>query len=106
MVSMLHWLETIKHWIRPGNRARPVPLPPGAVLKVARQIEMTDEVEYTCDDVHRLLDQFAEAVLRGEDTARLMPLVRKHLDMCQDCREEFEALLRILRAPPSGVSLV
>ena len=95
---MLHWLETIKHWIRPGNRAWPRPLPPGAALKVARQIDMTDEVEYTCDDVHRLLDQFAEAVLRGEDTARLMPLVQKHLDMCQDCREEMEALLRILKA--------
>ena len=106
MVSMLHWLETIKHWTRPGHRARPMPLPPGAALKVARQIEMTDEAEYSCDDVHRLLDQFAEAVLRGEDTARLMPLVQKHLAMCQDCREEFEALLRILRAPPSGVSLV
>ena len=83
-----------------------MPLPPGAALKVARQIEMTDEVEYTCDDVHRLLDQFAEAVLRGEDTARLMPLVQKHLAMCQDCREEFEALLRIVRAPPSGASPV
>lgn len=103
---MLHWLETIKHWIQPGDRARPRPLPPGAAQKVARQIDMTDEVEYTCDDVHRLLDQFSEAVLRGENTARLMPLVQKHLDMCQDCREEFEALLRILRAPTSGASPV
>jgi len=24
--------------------------------------------------------------------------------MCQDCREEFEALLRIVRAPASGAS--
>ncbi len=98
---MLHWLETIKRWIRPGRRARPRPLSPGAALKVARQIQMTDEAEYTCGEVHRLLDQFAEAVLRGGDTAGLMPLVQKHLDMCQDCREEFEALLRILRAPTS-----
>lgn len=81
-----------------------MPLPPEAVLKVARQIEMTEEVEYSCDDAHRLLDQLAEAVLRGEDTARLMPLVQKHLDMCPDCREEFEALLRILRAPASDAS--
>lgn len=81
-----------------------MPLAPEAILKMARQIEMTDEVEYTCDDVHRLLDEFAEAVLRGEDTARLMPLVQKHLDMCHDCREEFEALLRVLRAPTSAAS--
>jgi len=95
---MRHWLDTIKGWLWPGQRARLAPLPPGALPKIARQIEMTDEVEYTCDDVLRLLDQFAEAVLRGEDAARLMPLVQRHLDMCPDCREEFEALMRILRA--------
>ena len=105
MAKMRRWLETIRHWIRPGNRPRVAPLPPQALRKVARQIEMTDEVEYTCDDVHRLLDQFAEAVLRGEDAAKLMPLVQRHLDMCPDCREEFEALMRILRASPaSGAS--
>ncbi|MBI3244680.1 MAG: zf-HC2 domain-containing protein [Chloroflexi bacterium] len=101
---MKHWLETIKRGMRPGNRARLAPLPPTIMRKVARQVEMTDEVEYTCDDVLRLLDQFAEAVLRGEDAAKLMPLVQKHLDMCPDCREEFEALLRILRASPSDAS--
>jgi predicted anti-sigma-YlaC factor YlaD len=35
-------------------------------------------------------------VRRGEDTASLMPLVEHHLKMCPDCREEVEALLRIL----------
>jgi predicted anti-sigma-YlaC factor YlaD len=69
-----------------------------ALPKVARQIAMTEASEYSCEDVHQLLDQFAEAVLRGEDAARFMPLVHKHLEMCTDCREEFEALLRVLRA--------
>jgi len=78
------------------------PLPPRVLRKVAQQIEMTHEVEYSCDDVHRLLDQFAEAVLHGEDAARLMPLVQRHLDMCPDCREEFEALLRVLQAESSA----
>ncbi len=77
-------------------------MPPGTLRKVARQIEMTQEVEYSCDDVLHLLDQFAEAVLRGEDVAQLLPLVQRHLDMCPDCREEFEALLRILRASPAS----
>lgn len=66
-----------------------------------QHIARTEAVEYSCDDVLRLLDEFAEAVLRGDDAARLMPLVQKHLEMCPDCREEFEALLRILKAPPS-----
>ncbi len=62
----------------------------------------TTAIEYSCDDAHRLLDQFAEAVLSGKNAAKLWPLVQRHLDNCPDCREEFEALMRILRA--SGAS--
>ncbi len=76
-------------------------MPPAAIAKLARDVERTQDVEYSCDDVHRLLDQFAEAVLRGEDVARLMPLVQQHIDLCPDCREEFEALMRILRMSPA-----
>lgn len=43
-----------------------------------------------------------EAVMRGDDVARLMPLVQHHLDMCPDCREEFEALLRAVQAGMSA----
>ena len=44
--------------------------------------------------------------MRGEDAASMLPLVNKHLEMCPDCREEFEALLRVLRAgtPPLGIA--
>ena len=99
---MQHWLDTVKRWLWPSKRALTAPLPPRVLRKVARQTQMTHEVEYSCDDVLQLLDQFAEAVLRGEDVAQLMPLVQRHLDMCTDCREEFEALLRILRASPAS----
>jgi hypothetical protein len=95
---MRDWLYTLRHWIWPGKRTPMTPLPPRVLRKVAQQIEMTQSVEYSCDDVHRLLDQFAEAVWRGEDATKLMPLVQSHLDMCPDCREEFEALMRILHA--------
>jgi hypothetical protein len=64
---------------------------------------MTDDVELSCDEVYELLDQFAEAARRGEDVATLMPLVQRHLDMCPDCREEYEALQRILAAPAPAV---
>ncbi len=94
---MRNLIERLRRWIQRDGRKRPA-LPSEFLGKVARQIEATHDVEYSCDDVHRLLDQFAEAVLRGEDVARLMPLVQRHLDMCPDCREEFEALLRILKA--------
>lgn len=99
---MRHIANALKRLMR---RVRGVPqgdMPLAAVQKLARQLERTTEIEYACDDVHRLLDQFAEAVLRGEDVARLMPLVQQHIDLCPDCREEFEALMRILSASPAS----
>ena len=73
--------------------------PPATLPAMMRQIEMTHTVEYSCEEVHRLLDQFSEAVAREEDAAALMPLIQRHLDMCPYCRDEYEALLRILKAP-------
>jgi predicted anti-sigma-YlaC factor YlaD len=33
----------------------------------------------------------------GLNAAHAMPLVQEHLEMCGECREEFEALLASLR---------
>lgn len=68
---------------------------------VLRMAQMTDETELSCDEVLALLDQYAERALRGEDVAQLMPLVQRHLDRCGDCMQEYQALLRILRAAPA-----
>ncbi len=98
---MRHIADALKRLIRHAAASPRREIPPPAIAKLARDIELTQDIEYSCDDVHRLLDQFAEAVLRGEDVARLMPLVQQHIDLCPDCREEFEALMRILRASPA-----
>ncbi len=66
--------------------------------RLVEMVARTDEVEYDCAQAHRLLDEYADCVMRGEDAAALLPLVHKHLEMCPDCREEFEALMRILRS--------
>ena len=71
-------------------------MPPGMPKQLLNAVQQTEEVEYSCDDVYRLMDQYVEMVKRGEDTAKMMPLVEKHLKMCGDCREEAEALLRML----------
>lgn len=73
-------------------------MPPGMPQHMLNAVQQTEEVEYSCDDVYRLMDQYVEMVKRGEDTAKLMPLVEHHLKMCGDCREEAEALLRMLNA--------
>lgn len=70
--------------------------------KTLPSLEQTREEEYSCDEVYDLLDQYVEAVQRGEDMAELMPLVKHHLDMCVDCHEEYEALLNILEGSPTA----
>jgi hypothetical protein len=60
-------------------------------------IARTQEQELACDEVHALIDQFAEMNIRGEDPSHLMPLVQQHLGMCPDCREEYDALVIALQ---------
>ncbi len=67
-------------------------------------VEDTDEVELSCDEILEMLDQYVELEARGEDAASLLPLVKKHLDKCKDCHEEYEALVRVIEAS-SGLGI-
>ena len=66
--------------------------------QMVNSVVSTRPDEIGCDDCFAQLDRFAELVLAGKNAAEAMPLVQDHLDRCMDCREEFEALLRALRA--------
>ena len=54
--------------------------------------------EIGCDECLEQLDRFVEMTLAGKNAAEAMPLVQDHLERCDDCREEFEALLAAPRA--------
>lgn len=73
-------------------------LDPNLVKEMARGIMTTRSDEIGCDECFEHMDQFVEMRLVGKDAAEAMPLVQDHLDRCDDCREEFEALLAALRA--------
>lgn len=60
-------------------------------------IKNTKEKEISCDDVLELIDQFAELAIEGKNVSKIMPQIQQHLDMCPDCREEYESLLEILK---------
>jgi hypothetical protein len=64
--------------------------------KMLVMLSNTRDVELTCDEVFALLDQFTELAAQGQDVRQLMPLVQQHLDMCEDCREEYRVLESIL----------
>ena len=59
-------------------------------------ISHTREEEIDCDEVYNVIDEYAEAVARGEDATKMLPLVKHHLEICQPCLEEYEALLRVI----------
>jgi hypothetical protein len=72
------------------------------VLKqIVRAVMATRPDEIGCLACFKELDRFAEMYLLGKNPAEAMPLVQDHLDRCDDCREEFQALLAALRALPS-----
>ena len=67
------------------------------IQKMMAMLSGTQDAELTCDEVFALLDQFTELAAQGENVAQLMPLVQHHLDMCDDCREEYKVLERIVQ---------
>jgi len=71
-------------------------IPNDAVLGFLRVLESVREEDAPCDEVYARIDEYVEREVDQKDAARLMPLVREHLDMCSDCCEEYEALLDIL----------
>jgi hypothetical protein len=66
--------------------------------QTVREIITTRPDEIGCDECFEQLDRFVEMELAGKNAAEAMPLVQDHLERCDDCREEFEALLAALRA--------
>ena len=70
----------------------------GDVVKLVRGVAETHETEIGCDECFEQLDGFAELGLSGAEASSVMPLVDDHLDRCEDCRNEFEALLTALRS--------
>ena len=66
------------------------------IRKLFEMVQMTETQEMDCEEVFDVLDIYAEAVVRGEDTSEMVSLVKKHLHICSCCTDEYEALMRIL----------
>ena len=95
MTTINKMMKSIFDWFR--RRFKKWYQPDPMTLELLRSLARTEEHEISCEDVFAVLDQFVEAVRRGENPLLLMPLVRQHLEMCPDCREEYEALLRMVQ---------
>ena len=60
--------------------------------------EDQDCINMDCDDYNEAAAQLAERVANGEDIKELMPKLEKFMHYWTDCREEFDALVAVLRA--------
>ena len=71
-------------------------MPNEAVLGFLRVLEEVRAEELTCDEIYSKLDEYVERQAGKHDAAQLMPLIREHLDICPECCEEYEALLKVV----------
>ena len=53
--------------------------------------------EVGCETCYEKLDQFVELELDGKDAAQALPLIKRHLELCQGCTDEYNALLTALK---------
>ena len=82
---------------RVRNRLRPQEeLPNEAVLGFLRVLENVRAEELSCEEIYSKLDEYVECELDCKDAAHVMPLIREHLDICQECCEEYEVLLDVM----------
>lgn len=72
-------------------------LNPETLKKMILFLTNTHGHEISCDECFDEIDRFAEIELVGKSAAEAMPLVQDHLESCQDCREEYEALMAALK---------
>jgi hypothetical protein len=49
-----------------------------------------------CDAGFAVVDEYAEALLRGDNVGQTFPELVAHLENCAACREDLEGLLAVL----------
>ena len=57
----------------------------------------TEDYEINCQECYELLDLYAELVLGEDNPDQIMGMVKQHLNQCNCCSHEFEALMIMIR---------
>ena len=66
------------------------------IAELLRLIGLTRDEEIDCERCLALVAEFAERELAGRSIPVGLEAVAHHLSVCAECREEYEALLRVL----------
>jgi hypothetical protein len=68
------------------------------LLAMVEAIFSVHENEIDCEGCDAEMSHLVDMIEAGQDVSLLLPAVQEHLNLCRDCREEFEALLVMVHA--------
>ena len=68
------------------------------VGSIVKMLGLTADRELNCSECLQQVSEFAEGQLANQPVAEVITSVGQHLALCPECREEYEALLKILQA--------
>ena len=67
-----------------------------AIEDLLQLVGLTNDNEINCEQCLTLVAEFAEYQLAGKSVPEGLKMVEQHLSVCSECREEYEALQRVL----------
>jgi len=68
------------------------------VATIVKILGLTTDTEFNCGECLQHVSEFAECQLVNKPVGEVIAKVEQHLAMCPECREEYEALMKILKA--------
>ncbi len=67
--------------------------------ELLRVVAATEPREIDCEEFLARVGAFLEGLERGSEPPPELSLVSQHLEICPECREEFEALVELYLQP-------
>jgi uncharacterized protein with PIN domain len=68
------------------------------VGSIVKMLGLTRDHEFNCSECLQHVSEFAECQLARKPVAEVLASVEQHLALCPECREEYQALMKILKA--------
>ena len=68
------------------------------VGSIVRMLSLTTDRELNCSECLQHVSEFAECQLANQPVSEVIHSVEQHLALCPECREEYLALMKILKA--------
>jgi hypothetical protein len=70
----------------------------GQVGSIVKMLGLTRNREFNCGECLQHVGEYAERQLAGQPLDEVIASVEHHLALCPECREEYLALMKILKA--------